>query len=198
MQPRLSKNDRHDVLRIVAIYAVFSCLWIYLSDTILGLVISHPATIIRLSEFKGFLFIAVSVGLLYHLIGQYLRKIRQTEAALHTEKIGHGLLIEHLPVGVVIYTADTRIVSSNPEAEKILGLPAEQLLGRFATDSVAIVKDRSPDCDCTTADSAVTFTVSLVPPTSSTIGAMPSLSPGLTWMPPRLVVLKPDNDTSTA
>ena len=134
MQPRLSKSDRYDVLRIVTIYAVFSCLWIYLSDTVLGLVISHPPTIIRLSEFKGFLFVAVSVSLLYHLIGQYLRKIRQTEAELHTEKIGRGLLIEHLPVGVVIYAADTRIVLSNPEAEKILGLPAEQLLGRSATD----------------------------------------------------------------
>ena len=134
MKPRLSKSDRNDVLRIVAIYAGFSCLWIYLSDTVLGLVITHPPTIIRLSEFKGFLFVAVSVGLLYHLIAQYLHKIRQTEEALHTEKIGHGLLIEHLPVGVVIHAADTRIMSSNPEAEKILGLPAEQLLGRFAAD----------------------------------------------------------------
>lgn len=134
MKPRLCKSDRQIVLRIIAIYAGFSCLWIYLSDTVLGILITNPATIIRFSEFKGFLFVAVSVTLLYLLIAQYLQKIRQTEDALHTEKRGHGLLIEHLPVGVVIHTADTRIVSCNSEAEKILGLPAEQLLGKLAAD----------------------------------------------------------------
>lgn len=134
MKPDLSKSDRYVVLRIVTIYAGFSCLWIYLSDTVLGLVIAKPATIILLSKYKGFLFIAVSVILLYLLISRYLCQIRHAEEALRSEKIGHELLIEHLPVGVVIHDAMTRIVFNNREAEKILGLDTEQLRGKSAAD----------------------------------------------------------------
>lgn len=134
MKLRLCNNDRYIVLRIVAIYAGFSGLWIYLSDTMLGLLIANPATIIYLSKFKGFLFIAVSVAFLYLLISRYLQQIHQTEEALRSEEVGRGLLIEHLPVGVVIHGADTRIASCNPAAVKIIGLTAEQLLGRSTSD----------------------------------------------------------------
>lgn len=141
-KPRLSESDRHAVLHIVAIYAVFSCLWIYLSDLALGLVFSKVATIIYWSTFKGYLFISISVVLLYNLMAQYLRNIRRTEEALLNEKIGYGLLIENLPVGVVVLDSSAAIVLNNQEGERILGIPTEELHGMtLSTPSWSFVRE---------------------------------------------------------
>jgi len=42
----------------------------------------------------------------------------------------HGLLIDKLPVGVLIRSADSRMILCNPEAAHLLGIPAEQLVGK--------------------------------------------------------------------
>src|SRR5690606_41786528 len=70
-------------------------------------------------------------------------------------------------------------------------------IGRFATASVAMVNDRSPDCDLTAAPSALTSTTSAVP-TVTTIGGTPIPSPGLTCRPARRAVRDPLIDTSIA
>jgi PAS domain-containing protein len=46
----------------------------------------------------------------------------------------HWLLIENLPVGIVVHDHDTRIVLSNSEASKLLGMSSVQLLGKQAGD----------------------------------------------------------------
>jgi PAS domain S-box-containing protein/putative nucleotidyltransferase with HDIG domain len=46
----------------------------------------------------------------------------------------HGLLIDKLPVGVIIRTADSRVVLCNPEASQLLGIPADQLVGKMDRD----------------------------------------------------------------
>jgi putative nucleotidyltransferase with HDIG domain/PAS domain S-box-containing protein len=42
----------------------------------------------------------------------------------------HWSLIENLPVGIVVHAPDTRIVQCNPEAEHLLGIPSDQMLGK--------------------------------------------------------------------
>ena len=78
--------DRFDAVRIVAVYAVFSSLWIYLSDSVLGLMVKDPATIIRLSEFKGIAFIVLSSLLIYRLIISHDKESREAEQALKEAK----------------------------------------------------------------------------------------------------------------
>lgn len=46
----------------------------------------------------------------------------------------HWRLIENLPVGVVVHDPETRIVLSNSEASKLLGMSSVQLLGKEARD----------------------------------------------------------------
>lgn len=46
----------------------------------------------------------------------------------------HGLLIEKLPVGVMVHAPDTRVVLCNPEASQLLGISADQVLGKKACD----------------------------------------------------------------
>lgn len=134
MRYLFTRADERVILRIVWIYALFSGLWIFLSDTVLGLLVDDPAVIVRLSVVKGLLFITVTVYLLYHLIARYIRKSRQDDEALRAREQEHRLLIEHLPAGVVVHAPDTRVVLCNPEAARLLGLEAEQLVGRPATD----------------------------------------------------------------
>jgi signal transduction histidine kinase len=73
-------------MRIVAIYAIFSCLWIYLSDSVLGMFARDVATMTRFSEVKGILFIALTAFLLYRLIIQYARVVREAEEEMRKAK----------------------------------------------------------------------------------------------------------------
>jgi len=57
-----------DIYRIVLIYAVFSSLWILLSDKIMAWLFTDPAQIILASTLKGWLFVAVTTLLLYKLL----------------------------------------------------------------------------------------------------------------------------------
>jgi PAS domain S-box-containing protein len=70
-------EGRTAVWQIVAAYAAFSGLWIYLSDTILGWIIRDRALIIQLSIYKGFLFIVVTAAILFHLICRYARAMER-------------------------------------------------------------------------------------------------------------------------
>ena len=71
----INVSSRADIIRIVAIYSVFGGLWIYLSDTFLGLLVRDPAVISRISMYKGLVFIALTATLLYALIARYVNKI---------------------------------------------------------------------------------------------------------------------------
>jgi PAS domain S-box-containing protein/putative nucleotidyltransferase with HDIG domain len=61
---------------------------------------------------------------------------RQAEADLLANEEGHCLLIENLPTSVIVHSPDTRIVRCNPEASQLLGMSADQVLGRDARDPV--------------------------------------------------------------
>ena len=56
--------------------------------------------------------------------------------SLLAKEESHCLLIENLPTSVMVYSPDTRIVRCNPEAAQLLGMSADQLLGRDARDPV--------------------------------------------------------------
>jgi phosphoglycerate-specific signal transduction histidine kinase len=99
MKYHLSRHDRCVALRIVGIYALVSCLWIYLSDTVLGMLFRDPTIIVGYSKLKGSLFIAVTGGLLYHLITRHIQETRQTEESLK-------VLNEELEVRVALRTEE--------------------------------------------------------------------------------------------
>lgn len=61
---------------------------------------------------------------------------KEADLSLIEKQTTLSLLIENLPVGVIIHSPDTRILRCNPEAAGLLGMPAEQMLGRAALDPV--------------------------------------------------------------
>src|SRR5690349_1757324 len=79
MTYKLNKADRIGVVRIVAIYAIFSSLWIYLSDSVLELLVRDSATMTRLSVFKLIVFISLSAFLLLRFIFRHVQVARQAD-----------------------------------------------------------------------------------------------------------------------
>ncbi|MDO9080030.1 MAG: hypothetical protein Q7U44_04460, partial [Desulfuromonadales bacterium] len=88
------KNPEYDVLKIIAIYAIFSCLWIYFSDTVLGFFIDDPATLIRISVFKGFFFVTITSVLLYQLVSCFLLESRELKEVVKKNELLLSLLAE--------------------------------------------------------------------------------------------------------
>jgi signal transduction histidine kinase len=76
---------RRAAARTVALYALFSCLWIYFSDTVLAWFVSSPDQLTRAQTIKGGLFVLVTAALLYLYLGHCLRMLRAREEALEEQ-----------------------------------------------------------------------------------------------------------------
>lgn len=98
MKPSLSRASRYHILRIVAIYASFSALWIYLCDNIIGMLVPDPSTMVRVSVFKGILFIILTSYLLFQLIARYVQKSHLADQALREseKRLNKAQEIAHL------------------------------------------------------------------------------------------------------
>jgi len=59
---------------------------------------------------------------------------RKAQEALMKSEEHLRLLISHLHAGVIVHDPDSRIILSNPEAARLLGLSQEQMQGKGATD----------------------------------------------------------------
>jgi two-component system cell cycle sensor histidine kinase/response regulator CckA len=59
---------------------------------------------------------------------------KQAEEELRRKEADVQVTLESLQVGVVTHAADTHIIASNPEAQRILGLTHEQLSGKSVID----------------------------------------------------------------
>jgi PAS domain S-box-containing protein len=70
------------------------------------------------------------------VLGTYLdiTERKSAELQLQEREAEFRSTIEDLQVGVVVHNADSRVVLSNPQAEHILGLTAEQIAGKNAVD----------------------------------------------------------------
>lgn len=131
------RTPQQEIFRIVAIYAVSSGLWIYMSDSFLGLVIRDPAVMSRLSIYKGFMFIALTATLLYFLIASYIKRIsvhiselNQTQKMLANQKALLDIVIEGTTDAIYIKDADGRYLLANAAVARFVGKPVEDIVGR--------------------------------------------------------------------
>ncbi len=81
----------------------------------------------------GFTLLVVVLAAVGTMLLWRLRE-RQVSAELVAGEQKYRALVDGLPAGVVVHAADTSIVLSNPAASRLLGLSADQLLGRTAVD----------------------------------------------------------------
>jgi PAS domain S-box-containing protein len=133
MKHPFDRADRIAALKIIAIYALFAALWIYFSDTALGLLIRDKEILVRLSVLKGFLFIIVTAALLHKLISRYLRKTREVEQDLHASRNLINALVGGTTDAIFVKDRDGKYLIFNTAAANITGKSAEQVIGHDDT-----------------------------------------------------------------
>lgn len=131
---------RVDVLRVVLAYAVFASLWILLSDTVVGWLVSDPARIVLVSTIKGWLFVVVTSLLLYVLIrrlrDQALAGARQDLAAQAEKARALQLLAaiaDNSSDALFAKDRDGRYLLVNRAVERIVGKTPAQMVGQDDT-----------------------------------------------------------------
>ena len=73
-------------LKIVGVYFLFGCIWIYLSDEILGKLVNDPVLLTQIAIYKGMLFISTTAMLLYILLARYAKYSRKSGEALREQE----------------------------------------------------------------------------------------------------------------
>ncbi len=135
LQNRRVSYKALSTLRIVAIYAVLSGLWIYYSDTILGSIVKDPDIITKISIIKGWLFIIVTGSILFYLISRFAAEIQTTQQELAVSEGYYRGIFDH--ADDAIYIADPRtlkILNCNYKACSMLGFSMAELISRTVFD----------------------------------------------------------------
>lgn len=135
------KLPKVGVTKIIVAYSMVGGLWIYFSDTFLGLVITDPALISRLSIYKGFVFIALTSALLYILIARYVKRIEvhvterdQALLSLDQQKALLASVVEGTTDAIYIKGTDGRYLLANTAAAKLLNKPLHKIINHDDTD----------------------------------------------------------------
>ncbi|MGZ5008434.1 MAG: putative bifunctional diguanylate cyclase/phosphodiesterase [Methylobacter sp.] len=63
-----------------------------------------------------------------------MTELVRTEEALKQSEQKHRFLLEQVNAGVIVQAPDTRVISSNPQAAHLFGLPESRLAGQSAAD----------------------------------------------------------------
>lgn len=146
MKDSPTRNDRLVALRIVVTYALVAAIWIFLSDTTVGLLLGDSVVITRIAVAKGFLFILVTGVLLYHLLLRHLHKAGKISNELRR----HQDLLQAISDGTpdVIFAKDRqgRYLLFNKAAERVTGKSSAEVLGHddnalFSVEEVAKIRE---------------------------------------------------------
>ena len=129
-------KKHYETGRIVVIYALFGCAWIYFSDTVLGWLVREPAIMTKVAIFKGLLFIFCTSLLLFLLISRLSGRIRQSTKTLRekSEEL-EGYFLQSMDLLCIANTSG-EFIRVNPEWERILGYSSAELNGRSFLDFV--------------------------------------------------------------
>jgi two-component system, NarL family, sensor histidine kinase DegS len=117
----MKKLMNNPAIRISLIYAIFSMLWIYLSDHVLAVLIPNPKLLVDLSSVKGFGFVAVTAVLLYYERMSSERSRRRAETALRKAEQKYRVIFETAPIGIFQVAQDGKYMDANAVFSGMLG-----------------------------------------------------------------------------
>jgi len=143
---------RRLALQIVAVYLLVGAAWVISARKLIFHRDIDPNQLSLLHTLEGWAFLLSTAFIFYLLISRHLRVILHREAeekdalvsditvqkhlveALDQAREHYQLLFEHIAQGVVYRDSEGRIFAVNPAAERILGIPGAELLGRTSID----------------------------------------------------------------
>ncbi|THB79415.1 MAG: PAS domain S-box protein, partial [Desulfobacteraceae bacterium] len=103
------KQNRHmpfselGSMKVAGIYALFSALWILLSDQILYIFVKDPDLMTRIQMGKGWAFILISALIIYILLRKEIRKHLRTADALRESEEKYRLLFNSANDAVFVH-----------------------------------------------------------------------------------------------
>jgi len=137
MSRRSAPDGSGGAVRIVLLYAVFSCLWILLSDRFVVFLFADPAVISAANIGKGWFFVAVTSLLLFQLITRTHRRLFDSMASeldAQRDRNRAVRLLEMLAANTtdLVFVKDRagRYEFVNSSLATSIGRPEKELLGR--------------------------------------------------------------------
>lgn len=125
-----------EVLKIVILYAILGCIWIYLSDSLLIWIVRDPLIIGQVAMFKGLFFILSTSCLLFFLISRLNTKLKRSTSELHKSESHLKTLIQAIPDLVWLKNKDGVYLSCNLEFERFFGAKQSEIIGKTDYDFV--------------------------------------------------------------
>ena len=137
---RLRRDGRAQIIAVVTAYAVFSALWILVSDKLVEALIGTPGAMLLASVAKGWLFVIVTALLLYAMMRRVQNRLADMQSALRAAELEELRTLRILDAIVAssddaIYAKDTdgRYLIFNPASARIVARDADAVLGRDDT-----------------------------------------------------------------
>lgn len=117
------------LINMVAVFALTTGLWFFVTDLLEIHLIKDPQLIKQLSFYKVLLFVIISSSQLYFLLRGYTSRIHQSTAKLRESEKRYATLMENARDGIFIQT-NGRFAYLNASACKMFGAQsAEELIG---------------------------------------------------------------------
>ena len=125
-----SSATRSPALRIALIYASFSLIWILFSDQILLYYFYKNAEILtNIQIIKGSAFVIVTAFILYALILQEIKKVKQVEQTLREDEEYYRQIFNSTSEAIFIHNAENgQILDVNQSGLKMMGYTNEEIL----------------------------------------------------------------------
>lgn len=124
MERKIAKSHTGASLRIVFIYALVGALWIFFSDSLLGLLVQDHEAMKRIAIAKGWLYVAVTATLLFLLIRRAMNALSEAEDNQARTEASYRTLFEHSGDALMVHAApDWALTDANPAAVRLFGFP---------------------------------------------------------------------------
>ena len=130
--------------KIIILYAIVSSLWIFFSDSILGLLITDLRTLSRIAMIKGWLFVLVTSILLFFLIRRYVTQLNAYNANMLESERRFRELMERVHMIAIMLDTDAKIIFCNDFLLQLTGWSREEVIGKNWFDTF-IPEDLRPD-----------------------------------------------------
>ncbi len=124
MAPRLIPS------KIVALYAIVSCLWIFFSDILLETVVKDPHIMARIAIVKGWAFILVTSALLFFIIRRYVTNLNHANEIHRESERRFRELMERVHMIALMLDARGTITFCNDFLLDLTGWSRDELLGK--------------------------------------------------------------------
>lgn len=128
INPASVRKWRSSALRIAAIYALVSGIWIIASDTIMRRLVADPAMVEKISVFKGWFFVLVTAVMLWLLIRRLLLEIEESQQEVRNREAYIRAILDGTNEAIFIHDIKTgRILDVNKTACEMFGYRHEEM-----------------------------------------------------------------------